>query len=353
MATLNTPSIYSISAFDPAHEHIFEFYYTGNQIYSNRAIITDNTTQGIVYDETQDGLKASHTLPANTLESGKSYTIQIQVFDINGDSSEISTAMLFYCFTTSEFYFGNVKNGDLISGANYELELMYSQIDGEALNEYQYYVYDATRSPIYSSKSYYTSENLKHTIYGLQNNSIYYVRAIGNTTHGMQLDTDFIQISIKYNTVEPNISFIARNDATTGCIILSSNILTVPYEIKSNDYIIENGMVNLEDNMLTYELKVNGDFCIVLKAKKIPIDKFLFTDDGSISFSVVCIADTYYCNLKIQTTSECYNIFKELPNGVFEDGYVSVDESIHSVTSLFVFEIFRANNIYDFTISYT
>lgn len=352
MEILNTPSIYSISAFDPTNDYTFQFYYTGNQIYSNRAVITNNETQEIVYDEIQDSLKTSHTLPANTLDVGNSYTIQIQVFDNDGNSSNLSMATLFYCFTLPSFYFGNLSNGDTISSANYELELIYGQSETETLNEYQYYVYDGMKEEIYSSKLYYTSENLTHTIYGLQNESTYFVRAIGNTVHGMYVDTGFIEIHVFHMTIKPNITFVATNDKKTGCITLQSNIFTISYDIENEDYSFEDGLVNLENNVLTYKVGTSGDFSLVLNTKKIPIGTFFNCNDGLISVSIVCISNTYYCNLKIKTMSESYDIFKELTNVIIENNYITLDSSIYSDETLFSFEIHRNNNIYDLQVTY-
>lgn len=353
MDILNTPSIYSILAFDPTSEYTFQFYYTGNQIYSNRAVITNNETQEIVYDEIQDSLKTSHTLPANILDAGNSYTIQIQVFDNNGNSSNLSMATLFYCFTSPLFYFGNLSNGDTISSANYELELVYEQSESETLNEYQYYVYDGMKEEIYSSKLYYISENLTHTIYGLKNKSTYFVRAIGNTVHGMHVDTGFIEIHVFHMTIKPNITFVATNDKTNGCVVLQTNIFTVSYDIENSNYSVQDGLVDLKDNILTYKTGANGDFSLVLNAKQLPIGTFLNCNDNLLCLSVVCISDIHYCNLQIKTRSETYNIFKELTDIIVkDDNYIVLDELIYSNDTLFSFVIHRNNNIYDLQVIY-
>lgn len=347
--TLNTPSIHLINAFDPSNEYTFIFYYVGNQIYSNRAIITDNDTQAIVYDNIQNTMKNLHVLPSETLTAGKSYTIQIQVFDNDGNSSDLSMAVLFYCFSSPLFYFQNINNGDTISTANLELKLSYEQSENELLSEYKYNVYDGKKEEIYSSKIYYgTSEELTHTIYGLKNESTYFLRATGITSHGVSVDTGYVEIHVSHTTIKPDIAFVATNDNTNGCVVLQTNIFTVSYDVENNNYSVQDGLVDLKDNILTYKTGANGDFSLVLNAKQLPIGTFLNCNDNLLCLSVVCISDVYYCNLQIKTRSETYNIFKELTDVIVkDDNYIVLDESMYSDDTLFSFGIHRNNNVYD------
>lgn len=365
MNTLNTPSVYSINAFDPNYSHTFEFYYTGTQIVSSEAIITDNETQTIVYNAIQEGYKFNHTIPAipDKLIVGKSYIIQIRVYDAHGNQSNLSNSVLFYCFSQPNLYFSNVNDGDSISMANLELKLSYEQSETEQLSEYRYYLYDSGKTQIYESSSYYTEENMNHTIYGLSNETTYYVRAIGVTQHGMNVDTSLVQINIEYNTAEANVVFKATNDSKTGCIILHSNILSVGYDIGDSKYIIENGELIL-DGTLTYDVTVDGDFCLIVKARRLPLGRFLYTTDGTISLSILCISGKYYCNLRIKTESGWYDIFEEIIGVTLinDTSTQIVDSNINYITvansseynfnNMILFEVYRKNNIYDLRASY-
>lgn len=362
--TLNTPLLFSVNAFDPSYSHTFEFAYSGIQAVANRAIITDNATQTEVYNRKQDGLRLNHVVPANILKAGKSYLIQIQVYDADGNFSNLSEAMLFYCFTTPQFYFSNVNNEDVISEANLTLKLNYSQEENELLNEYKYYIYDAMKELIYTSDSFFTDNDLSHTIYDLKNDNIYYVRAIGTTTHGINLDTGMLQIAIKYNTIPANISFEVINDNKKGCIVFKTNIVTVGYETLNDNYTIDNGLVKLFDNTLTYEVASEGDFCLIIKAKQLPIGKFCWTTDESISISIECIANKYYCHLCVNNGELRYDVFKTIVGAYIVDSsgntlinsdkhYISiVDAENYDSDSMIVFQLYRKNNIYDITASY-
>lgn len=338
--TLNTPLLYSVSAFDPSYEHTFEFTFSGPQVVSNRAIITDNDTQTEVYNVKQDGLKLNHVLPANTLEAGHSYLIQVQVYDIDGNSSDLSSAVLFYCFTTPRFYFSNVNSGDTVSSANLELKLSYEQAETETLNEYKYYLYDITGEAIYASDSFYTESDMIHTIYGLENDCVYYVRSIGKTAHGMNIDTGMIEIIARYISYASNVAFKAENDSSTGCITLKIDIIAVDFEIENENYSIENGIVDLSDNTLTYMIDVENDFYMVLKAQQLPLGDFCWTTDKNIVLSIKNISDKYYAHLAVAGTSVGYNIFK------------AIDENYLSDDTIIVFQLYRKNNVYDLEITY-
>ena len=361
--TLNTPLIYAINAFDPSYSHTFEFSYSGNQAVANRAVIVDNETQTEVYNVKQEGLKLNHILAADTLEVGHSYLIQIQVYDANDNYSNLSDAVLFYCFTTPQFYFSNVNDGDTISAANFDLALTYAQSETETLNEYKYYVYDMTNELIYTSESFYTETDMTHTIYGLKNNYIYYVRAIGKTTHGMTVDTGMIQITVSYYNISSSVAFEAVNDSQTGCIILKTNITSVGYDLLNDNYTIENGMVDLTGNTLTYKAGTSGDFPLIIKAKHLPIGKFCWSTDGSITVSIECICDLYYAHLSVRDNDIKYDVFRQIIGGYLvnstgntitdsEHNYLMIVKEGYDNETLMALQIYRKNNRYDIDVSY-
>ena len=62
MATLNTPLIQPIYAFDPQYNYSVSFTYTGNQTVRNRAVVLDNDTYQTVYDSEQDRMRLDLSL---------------------------------------------------------------------------------------------------------------------------------------------------------------------------------------------------------------------------------------------------------------------------------------------------
>ncbi len=364
MITLNTPSVYPVNAFDPSYPHTFAFYYSGNQAVSNRIIITDNLTQKQIYDNRQDGLKLNHTVPANTMESGKSYTVRVQIFDADDNYSNFSDGVLFYCYTAPLFYFSNVNNNDFVSEANLTLSLCYSQPENELLNEYVFYLYDSSKNQLYTSGSFHTENNLTHTVYGLSNNTAYYIRALGKTKRGMSIDTGYIKINVKYNTVKANFHFEATNDKKTGCVTLKTNVLTVGYRLANNNFVLGNGEVTLDDNILTYEAGTDGDLTLIVQARQIPLGQFLKTTDDAISLKIVRVSNIYYAALSVNTGAAQYNIFREITGATLvtdkrkqvidscDNHIVVADPANYNQNAPVTFVIHKKNNVYDIAAYY-
>ena len=136
MATiLQTPSIEAIQSFDPAFDATINYYYEDNQQYKNTIVITDNETSTVVYDKTEDSMRLFVTIPANTLTVGKQYLAQVQVYDIDGNYSNLSDAVLFYCFTTPTLSFVGISDNDVYRNASIELTLSYSQEQNEDIKD--------------------------------------------------------------------------------------------------------------------------------------------------------------------------------------------------------------------------
>lgn len=357
--TLNTPVLYAVNAFDASYSHTFEFTYEGAQIMSSRAIITDSSTQETVYDVRQDGLRLNHVLPANKLVNGTSYSIRLQVYDADGNTSNLSDGILFHCYTTPMFYFANLPENTTLSSANCILRLNYEQGESEKLQEYRYYVYDNTKTQIYLSPAYYTEANKSHPIYGLKNNTYYFVRALGTTVHGMSLDTGYVRLNIAYNTIPANTVFEVKNDAVSGCLIMRSNIISVGYSLDNDYYELSDGELRLYDNVLTYECGTSSDFALIVRGRKLPLGKFLWTNEEGLSLSVVCIDEQYYCRLAVKDRNGTYyrnvNIAhahladnNQNPITDSHDNYIIIAEpGSYESETMITFLVYKKKNIYD------
>ena len=339
--TLSTPLIKKIPAFDPSKNYSVEFSYEGNQAVKNRAIIIDNETYQTVYDNEQERMRLDHVIVANTLEAGKTYQIRIKVYDNYGNESDFSSPVLFYCYTTPSFSFTNITDGMIYRTSVLPVTLNYSQSEGEAFNECQInlYTYDYVLSS--SSAVLYDVSSLSHTFYGLQNESVYYIRATGRTTHDMPLDTGYIKVNIQYMMKYSNVIFRVLNLPEIGSISMSSNIIDIDYKLENEDYILKNGELVIYDNSLTYYdgFSASSEYSVYCKARKlIPNSRFieLKTPDASKSvwLEINKIGALYYCVLNAPYALGIYNIYKELPKAalVDEEGNLLVDTTDHVLT---------------------
>lgn len=352
--TLLKPIVSAVSVFDPTKDFTFNFSYEDNQAIKNRAVVTDTSTYKVVYDKVQIGLILSHTIPANTLSVGKQYTISIQVFDNYGNSSALSDEVLFYCYSTPSFVFSNLPTGDY-QNSNIDLSILFSQKEKETLKSCQFFMYSYDKTLINKSNTLFdvSSGNVNYKFSGLKNNEIYYFRAIGETLHGFNLDTGYCKVSVKYVTYPANLILSIENNKCNGYVSIDSNIYDVEYSVENNNYKFENGCVTLTNNSVTYKnLKVNGDFTLVLEAKELPLGTFLKIGDN-ISLSIICSCGIYYCRFKANN----YTICKTLPkarlvttNGeiiVNDEGrQIEISDTNYDSSDMTVFELTRKDGVF-------
>ncbi len=351
MSILPSPSVLPVSAFPPNHAHTFEFHYAGSQPVKNRVLITDNETHAAVYDRTVATLRLSHTVPAGTLAAGRQYMIQIQVVDADGNKSNLSEGLLFYCFSAPLFRLESIA--DPHRSASITLNLSYSQPENEALKSHQYLLYDQNKLPVSSSPMYYAASS--HTFYGLENNKSYYVRCIGETVHGFLLDTGYSVLNVVYHTIPANILFDLKNHPESGYISLTTNLTIIGYETENDNLSFKDGSVTLWDNSVTYQggFRVEGDFVLYADAKKLPLGTFLKAGNDAFTLSIVNVCGIYYCELK----SGNYILYSALPKAQLEtaDGKLLTNNAGQKLEILnmsyddeehIIFEAKRKGNLY-------
>lgn len=360
MTVLSTPILAVQDAFDPHYEHTIDFTYNDNQAVKNRLVITDNETSTDIYDKEQIGMRLSHTIPANTLMSGRQYLAKIKVFDQSGNESDYSSPVLFYCFTSPLFQF-TTNNDSYIHSANLNVELQYSQSENELLQEYTYELYQYDKTKIYTSDVFYSNDNLLYTFYGLKNDSIYYIRAIGKTSHGMVVDTGHIKINVTYIMIPANVLFKVENNCKNGYMTIESGIIDIGYVVDNENYSFSNGEVTLVNNKVTYNkgFQIDGDFSVFIKARKLPMGIFFImpTENGDINLSIMKSYGNYYCKLTAPSPIGEYSRYAELPKANLAD---TQDNLISDTDGNFimtvdldywdafpvVFELKRKNNLY-------
>lgn len=345
---LQTPYISSIIPFDPLLEYTVNFSYSDNQSIKNRAVIINNTTSEVVYDQTQLTMRLQHNIAPNTLIAGNQYLIQIQVFDEDGNSSNLSNPVLFYCLSTPTFEFDNVTNGMTHKNASIILNLNYVQSEDEVIKDFQFFMYSSDRVLLESSNVFYATSTLSHSFYGLGNNTVYYFRATGETSRGIALDTGYIQVNTAFNTLPANILFEVENNYYEGYISLRLNIKSVDYEVVDDNYELKDGTIILKNSTLIYkEFDIDEDFSLFLEAKEIPVGKeFLTTNDGIFSLSIIKVCGIYYCQLSIKGSPLVQ--YEPITNAILTtDGYIEVvDESIIG------FSVKRKNGLYGLEVYY-
>jgi len=248
------PVLYLIDTFDATQEKQIKFKWVGSQSFGNVCEIRENYNDTIVYQATQSTMQLTHTIPAGILTNGILYNVRIASIDVDGNISDYSNPALFYCFSTPTFNFTNVTENQVIKNSSYQTYLEYFQPEGEMLNTFEVILYDLSKSIINSSDLiYYGVNELSYMLNDLEDNQSYYIRAIGITTTGMKIETDYIYFSVNYE--QPSIYSILslENISKEGYVKLQSNIKIVECHTEKDPIYIDDEYIDLRDDILTID----------------------------------------------------------------------------------------------------
>ena len=231
---LTTPILFSRVAFDAAVSQIFSFNVIGgDQVVQNRLVITNQSTNTVVYNQVQQTYSFQHNLPADVLTNGVYYSAYIITYNSNGDASPQSNSIQFYCYSTPRFEFTNLPVGNIIPNSSFNFEVTYNQNEGELLDTYSFTLYDARQIQIATSGVKYVGSSVApptvigYTFSGFSDKTNYYIRANGQTVQGTIIETPLISIDVVYT--KPNIFSIIElnNNCNGGYISVKSNLIDI------------------------------------------------------------------------------------------------------------------------------
>ena len=334
------PSINKITPFDARYDKIVSMTYFGDMAYSNRIIIYNAETMQPVFDDTVVTFSLTHIIPANTLTNGVKYAIQGQTFDSEGIESVMSDKVYFWCFETPFFYFRDLTDGDIIESASYNATVIYEQANWEDISIFQFHIYDGSQLLLTESEISYDTDNISYSFRGLESGYTYYLRCTGVTVNGMELDTGYIRILVRYETPNTYARIYARCDEETGVVYYETNIIIIESSTEG-DFEYNNGFIDLIGKELVYDKDfiIPGDFTLGIRAKH------LFRE-GNI---LTCKNDKYGFILSAHIDDEERLRFRlKVPNGL--TNYILYTEP-YSFTNddLVTLYIRRINNIYSIT----
>lgn len=272
---LTRPVLYSIPAFDADVSYVFRFNSIGgSQVVKNRLVIATNADNTTVYDEQQETFKFEHTLPANTLTNGTYYNATIYTYDNEGNISQASNIVQFYCYSTPTLTFTNIQPSGTITNSNYTFNFTYNQVQNEPLNTYTVNLYDAQGLIIATSNELYANStnvplDLSYTFTGFSDSTNYSIQVIGYTINNTYIISSQVNFSVNY--ISPNIYSIVelQNNCSGGYVNLTSNVAIIDGEVIPGPPIyIDNEELDLtqEGSYIVWDegYKVDGDFTGIL-----------------------------------------------------------------------------------------
>ena len=246
-----------------------------------------------------------------------------------------------YCYSSPTFYITNVNSE--IKNSSINPYISYFQNEGETNKNFQFVLYDNNKVMIDSSPVYYSLENDNYSFYSMVNASTSYIRAVGDTTHGMMLDTGYTEFVTNFVVIPATTIFSLENNYNGGYISIVSNIKDVGY-IEENCE-IKDGIVTITDGFLEYNdgFEIEDNLYLRLLVKQVPIGKFLQTNDNTFTVSLIKVCDNYYIELR----SGVYVLYNPVNvKSASNDQYFLTDTG----NSLYI-EILRKNMIYEIRIN--
>lgn len=319
------PILYNISAFDKNNSKTFQFIWQGNQSFGNKLIICDNNESNkIIYQEKQPTMQLKHILPMNTLKNGGYYNAKVIVIDIDGNESEASDPILFYCFTTPTFVFNNISDNDTVKNASYQITMSYNQPEGEPLQSWEISLYDTSQSKIQGSGVKYTDE-IKYTLTGLEDEQEYYIKATCLTLNGMEVETEFIPFLVDYKRPSVYSLLSLENVPNNGYIKLQSNIRAVEAKSYKDVEYIDNEYANLKNNTIFIDddFSLDDDYVINLLGYNLtPNTLIMQLSDGNNTINLYLRKGTYDINNNVEKTFIELNIHVGFTSYVCYSNYI-------------------------------
>lgn len=230
---LTTPILYTVSAFDATQEQVFNFNVLGgNQVTANTLTIKNNATLSTVYSATQTTFKFEHILPANTLTNGTYYQATLSTKDVQGNISNASAPIQFYCYSRPSFEISNMPTGNVVTNSSYAFTVTYNQAQGEILNAYVFNLYSASGALISTSNTMYNTNtslplSVSYLFSGFEDKTTYSIEVNGVTANGTQITTGRIPFTTDYTKPDMFSFLFLTNNCKGGYITIKSNVIGI------------------------------------------------------------------------------------------------------------------------------
>lgn len=330
------PIVRKIQPFDATKPHEISISWLGNRAHANRIIIYDNETNIVVFDDMVSTFILKHTIPAHTLVNGKNYVIQAQIYDTYNTPSVLSDKVLFYTFATPEFCFENIEN-PIITNSSFTVTIHYYSQDWENISKYKFYLYDASKKLLRESTELTDEYNINYTYNGLDNNTTYYIRCAGITVNGMELDTGYVEITVKFENPNQYARIYATPLPSQGCIQVATNLVIIQYNgTDTFEYIDDK--IDLRDKTLYYDsgFTIENDFTVLIRGMNLWQNAEIFKmSNGDMG---ITLSSHIYTDGKLR--------FRLLiPNGL-SNYLLYSDEQVFKNEDMITIAIRRKNSVY-------
>ena len=230
------PIAQGVSAFDATQDKTFSFTSNGgSQVVANRITIRLQSDNSVVYQNKVTSYRFEQTVPSGTLKNDNYYNFYFNTFDSEGNMSEDSNVVQFYCYSEPTFSFTNLPLNNLVENSSYTFKVIYNQTEGELLNYVKFYLYNSLGQTVDESGLYYDNIQIpiyfSHTFGGFDNNANYEVEAIATTVNGMTVSTGKYAFNVRYYHPQLFNLLDLENNCEKGYVNIKSNVSVADGEV--------------------------------------------------------------------------------------------------------------------------
>lgn len=223
---LTTPILSQIGSFDATDNYVFSFVVNGGDVVvSNTLEIYNDSTNALVYSNTQSTYKEEHSLPQNTTVNGVKYRARLKTSNSSGQFSEWSNDILFYCYSAPILNFINPPS--VITTPQINIKAEYFQNEDEMLKYYVFNLYNLNNTLISTSQMFENelpaTETVINYTFGGLNNGTYKIECVGYTITNTLVTSSKHQFVVN-SSINDDESFIVTNNHNNGCIDIESNM---------------------------------------------------------------------------------------------------------------------------------
>ena len=294
---LITPIALQQNAFDANNTQ--RFYFTlsgGDQVVKNKITIKRQDNDSVVYTHIEETYAFYQDVPAGTLENGVNYNFYFNTYDFNGNISEDSNTVFFWCYTTPTITFTNIPASGIITTVSYNFNCTYDQLEEEKIESLVFKLYNNQGTLISSSDPIYTTDdppnNFEYTFDDLLEDTRYYIEAVGVTINGTEVSSGRISFTVQYN--EPIIyeKLKLKNNPKYGNINVYTNLIAIDGYANFRPITYIDGMIDLSKygNYVQWKsgFSIPDSFTMQILMKPCLLGNFvkMQNEDKTLTFSI-------------------------------------------------------------------
>lgn len=311
---LTTPSLYNIKPFPSNESMTFKFNSIGgDQVTANKLEIQRTSNNTIVYNIKIDTFIFEHNLPVNTLQNGVEYKARIYTYNINNQTSQPSSWIVFKCIDRPIVNIPMI-NDEEVNNQTVVFEGTYLQTY-DALQSYRYILYDKNQVPIKTFNELFDGL-LQQEIAGLEHLETYYLELKTISTLGMEGTSGLKKFIPSY--IQPRLATVVdlQNLKDKAAIQVTANIIQLIFKTSNgaSPIYLDGDWIDLNNQMIYLQegLMIDNNFTLKMWCKNVEVNKTnvkLYSPLGT--FEVKYFDNRFHVYKYIKGTNIYYHIYSD------------------------------------------